>query len=383
MSVAPEHPHATTNALFNHNRMKLGIFTLNGVGQLVSDLPPREVTWPAMLRVAKAADDAGFEALVPYARWKGVPRPEGVPFVAHDVFEPFTWAAGLAQATRYSTVFATTHIPMMHPIVVAKMATTIDHISGGRFALNVVAGWNAPEFTMFGEELKAHEDRYAQAAEWMEILRGLWTQREFNFSGASYRIVQGESFPKPVQRPYPPIMNAGGSNAGQAFAAKYSDLCFIMLDGSGDFDLVRDRVASYRALARATSGKEISVWTNAGVILRDTAEEAESVARFLAEKRNPQAVAELAKTLAASTRALTLADGREVKTAPGGTFALVGDAAGINEQLLRLAECGIDGVVLIADDFEDMLARWVRGVLPLMERARLREARRPEDTNLP
>lgn len=360
------------NALFNHNRLKLGVFTLNGVGQLVSDLPPREVTWPAMLRVAKAADDAGFEALVPYARWKGVPRPENLPFVAHDVFEPFTWAAGLAQATHYSTVFATTHIPMIHPIVVAKMVTTIDHISDGRSALNVVAGWNAPEFTMFGEGLKPHEDRYAQAAEWMEILRGLWTERAFDFSGESYRIVQGESFPKPLQRPFPPIMNAGGSNAGQAFAAKYSDLCFIMLDGDGDFDLVRDRVASYRTLAHVTSGKEISVWTNAGVILRDTAEEADSAARFMAAKRNPQAVAELTKTLAAETRALTLADGREVKTAPGGSFMLVGDAARINDQLRQLAECGIDGVVLIAHDFDDMLARWISGVLPLMEHAGLR-----------
>ena len=377
MTITAEDPRAVTNALFNGNRMKLGIFTLNGVGQLVSDLPPREVTWPAMLRVAKAADEAGFEALVPYARWKGVPRPENLPFVAHDVFEPFTWAAGLAQATRYSTVFATTHVPMMHPIVVAKMAATIDHISGGRFALNVVAGWNAPEFTMFGEEIKAHDDRYAQAAEWMEIVRGLWTQREFDFSGTSYRVVHGESFPKPLQQPYPPIMNAGGSNAGQAFAAKYSDLCFIMLDGNGDFDLVRDRVASYRALARATTGKEISIWTNAGVILRDTTEEADAAARFLAGKQNPQAVAELEKTLAAGTRALKLADGREVKTAPGGTFALVGDAARVNDQLQQLAECGIDGVVLIAHDFDDMLARWVRGVLPLMESGGLREARRP------
>jgi FMNH2-dependent dimethyl sulfone monooxygenase len=371
MNVASPDPRAATNPLFNRNRFKLGVFTFNGVGQLVSDLPPREVTWPSMLRVAKLADDAGFEALVPYARWKGVPRPEHLPFVAHDVFEPFTWAAGLAQATNYSAVFATTHIPMMHPIVVAKMVSTVDHISGGRFALNVVAGWNGPEFTMFGEDLKEHTERYAQAAEWMEILRRLWTEREFDFAGEAYRVVRGESFPKPLQQPFPPIMNAGGSDTGRAFAAQYADICFIMLDGDGDFDLVRERVESYRQQARAASGKEIAVWTNANVILRDTPAEADAAARFLAEKRNPAAVAELEKTLAAGTRTLTVGS-NVVKTARGGAFALVGDAAQVNAQVNQLADAGLDGVVLIAHDFEDMLARWVRNVLPLMERDGLR-----------
>jgi FMNH2-dependent dimethyl sulfone monooxygenase len=360
------------NPLFNGNRLKLGVFMLNGVGQLLSDLPPRAVTWPAMLKVAKLVDDAGFEALVPYARWKGLPRPPGAPFVPHDVFEPFTWAAGLAQATNYSAIFATTHIPMMHPIVVAKMVATIDHISAGRFALNVVAGWNAPEFAMFGEALRAHDDRYAQAAEWMEILRRLWTEREFDSDGEYYHIAGGESFPHPVQQPFPPIMNAGGSDTGRAFAVKYADLCFVTTAGA-ELDVVREQVASYREEARARYGKTISIWTNVNVVLGDTQDEAEATARYLAQHRNTAAVATLEKTRAENARAMTLASGRELKPTAMGSSAIVGDAAYVNREMSALAELGIDGVVLVAHDFDDVLPRWIRTVLPLMERDGLRQ----------
>jgi alkanesulfonate monooxygenase SsuD/methylene tetrahydromethanopterin reductase-like flavin-dependent oxidoreductase (luciferase family) len=360
------------NPLFNANRLKLGVFTHNGVGQLLSDLPPREVTWPAMLSVAKIADDAGFEALVPYARWKGIPRPAPLPFVPHDVFEPFTWAAGLAQATRYSAIFSTTHIPMMHPIVVAKMATTIDHISGGRFALNVVAGWNGPEFTMFGEDLKPHEDRYAQAAEWMTVLRRLWTEREFDFAGEYYRIVAGESFPKPLQHPHPPIMNAGGSAVGRAFAAEFADLCFVMLSADGDLDLAHEQIASYRALARERFGREIAIWTNATVILGETQADADAEARFLAEHQNDTATQALLATRTAGARALTLESGRELRPTSLGSSVIVGDAHAVAERLHALSDAGIDGVVVIARDFDGVLTRFTRNVLPLLERAGLR-----------
>ena len=254
------------NPLFNSNRLKLGLFAFNGVGNTISNLPPRDASWPTNLRVATIADGAGLEALVSYARWKGVPRPEPLPFVPHDAFESFTWASALAQATRRIAVLATVHIPMMHPVLVAKMATTVDHVSNGRSGINVVAGWNGPEFRMFGKALKEHDDRYAEGAEWMEILRRLWTEREFDFDGTYYTIERGESFPKPLQKPHPPIMNAGGSAAGRAFAAKYADLCFVMV-GQDGFDVAREQIARYRELARREHGKEIAVWTYTDVIL--------------------------------------------------------------------------------------------------------------------
>ena len=71
------------------------------------------------------------------ARWRGF---GGATNFNGACYETFTWAAGVGGATEHATVFATSHVPTIHPIVAAKQATTIDHISNGRFALNLVMG---------------------------------------------------------------------------------------------------------------------------------------------------------------------------------------------------------------------------------------------------
>jgi alkanesulfonate monooxygenase SsuD/methylene tetrahydromethanopterin reductase-like flavin-dependent oxidoreductase (luciferase family) len=225
---------------------------------------------------------------------------------------------------------------------------------------------------MFGEDLKPHEDRYGQAAEWMDVLRRLWTEREFDFTGDQYRIVAGESFPKPLQHPHPPIMNAGGSAIGRAFAAEFADLCFVMLSGDGDLDLAREQIASYRSLARERFGREIAIWTNTTVILGETQADADAEARFLEEHQNDTATQALLATRTAGARALTLESGRELRPASLGSATIVGDAHAVAERLHDLSGAGIDGVVLIARDFEGMLTRFTRTVLPLLERAGLR-----------
>ena len=72
-------------------------------------------------------------------------------------------------------MFTTVNMQQYHPLVAALMTSTIDHVSGGRFSLNVVAGFNEQEFNMLGIEVPSHEDRYAHAAEWMTIIRRAWT----------------------------------------------------------------------------------------------------------------------------------------------------------------------------------------------------------------
>src|ERR1043166_4984971 len=173
-----------TNVLFNDNRLKLGVFVLNvsnGCAATTAEghLQP---TWQNNLDIAVVADRAGIEALVPVARWKGF---GGKTNFNGTCFETYTWAAGLAAATRQVAVFSTSHLPHVHPIVAAKQATTIDHISNGRFALNVVCGWYTPEMAMFDGTQRPHDDRYRYGAEWLTIVKRLWTEEEpFDFATA-------------------------------------------------------------------------------------------------------------------------------------------------------------------------------------------------------
>src|SRR5918911_3121186 len=143
-----EETRRKTNPLFNDNRLKLGVFGLNvSRGCAITTAEGTlDVAWPNVRAIAKLADDAGFEAMVPVARWRGFGGPSHLNGQSH---ESYTWAAGLAEATERLAVFSTSHVPTVHPIVAAKQATTIDHISGGRFPLNVVCGWYPPGLEMF------------------------------------------------------------------------------------------------------------------------------------------------------------------------------------------------------------------------------------------
>jgi dimethylsulfone monooxygenase len=138
----------STNPLFGPNRLKLGIFAHNGSGSAHTVAPEAyAVTWDQTLELSRIADAAGYEAIVPFGRWKGYV--EGDPdHRSHECLEPYTWAAAIAQATDHAAVFTTSHVSTIHPLLAAKQGATIDHISGGRFALNVVAGWQENEFRM-------------------------------------------------------------------------------------------------------------------------------------------------------------------------------------------------------------------------------------------
>ena len=111
-----------TNPAFSGRKLKLGTFQTNlDSGCVMSDLDGRlEITWPNTVILAQFADDMNFEALVPVARWRGfggATDPQG------PGFETYTWAAGVAGATKSSGVISTSHVALTHPIVAAKISS--------------------------------------------------------------------------------------------------------------------------------------------------------------------------------------------------------------------------------------------------------------------
>jgi len=366
------------NPLFSDNRLKLGVFGFNG--QAPSNTLVEELyrpTWQGALAIAAQAEAAGFEVLVPYARWKHGKSRSRALAGSMDVFDPFVWAGGLAQSTTYPAIMATSHTSLMHPVVAAKQAATVDQISGGRFALNVVAGWNEPEFAMFGGVMKGHSDRYAQAGEWMEIVRRLWSEDdEFDYEGAYFTIRKGESFPKPLQEPMPPVMNAGGSDAGRDFAAKYADLCFTLIK-SDEPEGAKSDADAYRDLARRDYGRNIQVWSVAYVVQRETQAEAEAYHRHILENADVGATDAMLAMLGQQSKMMSPEAFQAFRTryiAGAGGFPLVGSADRIVDTITRLADAGIDGLLLCWVDYADGLARWSRDVAPRLEQAGLRRS---------
>jgi alkanesulfonate monooxygenase SsuD/methylene tetrahydromethanopterin reductase-like flavin-dependent oxidoreductase (luciferase family) len=271
-------------------------------------------------------------------------------------------------------------VPTIHPIVAAKQCTTVDHLTGGRFALNVVCGWYTPEFRMFGLQYMDRDARYAYAEEWVEIVRKLWTvDGEFDYAGKFFNIEKGFHEPKPLQVPHPPIMNAGSSGIGARFAAKHADMAFVAFY-EDRLDQSKAQLAEMRRIGREDFARKFQIWTTCRVVCRATEQEAKEYERYyIYEKGDFGAVETIIaeqgrKDPTMSPEAYERMKARLV--AGFGGYPLVGTPAQIVDKLIALTKTGIDGVVLSWVNYHDELRQWNAEVMPLLEQAGLRKPHR-------
>ena len=363
------------NALFSDNSVKLGVMAFNcSHGSTVTMAEGAwTMTWEENMALARMADAAGLEALLPVGRWKGY---GGETNFNNRTFETLTWAAAGAAITSYSTIFATVHAPLIHPVAAAKMAATIDHVSGGRFALNLVAGWFKNEFDMFGHDLAPHEQRYEYAAEWLSLVKKLWeAEAEFDFAGAFFNGKGLWSEPKPLQSPRPPIMNAGSSAAGHAFSAQHADMNFAMLRQK-DKDSDRAQIIQLKRLA-ADLGRTSQCWIHGYVVCRETEQEARDyLQHYVVEKGDDEAVANMINIFGAQSATLSddVLEAFKFHFKAGfGGYPLVGTPEQIVASIERLSGMGVDGILLSWVDYLTECRQWIDQVLPLMEQAGLRQ----------
>src|SRR5262249_33429430 len=137
----------------------------------------------------------------------------------------FTALAAVAMATRrvrLSQLVACN--AFRHPALTAKIATTIDHVRGGRFELGLGAGWFREELGARGVDYPKLAFGIAQMGEALRIIVGFWSEPVVDFAGEHYRLQGFYSEPKPVQRPRPPIMLGGSGPAVLRVAAEHADI---------------------------------------------------------------------------------------------------------------------------------------------------------------
>jgi FMNH2-dependent dimethyl sulfone monooxygenase len=371
----PDQLREAKNPLFNDRKLKLGTFCSNlSHGCAISSVEGvLEANWPSTLALAQMGDAMQFEALVPVGRWKGF---GGTTNFNGAGFESFSWASAIGASTKHPSIFATSHVPTIHPVMAAKQSTTIDHVTGGRFSLNVVTGWYKPEIEMFGEDQLEHDTRYDRAIEWLEIIKLLWTREdEFDYEGKYYRIKKGWLQPKPIQKPYPVVMNAGGSDKGRHYAAKYCDVAFIVLQ-SHKFEDVREHVSRYRDFARKEYGREIQVWTNAYIVQGETEADAKKFFDYYVhEKGDWVAVDNLTRTLGINAQTMPPDVALALKAhfiAGWAGYPIVGTKEKVVDELAMLSRAGFDGVILSWAKFVEQMREFQEVTYPLVVQAGLR-----------
>lgn len=356
-------------AMFNDNTMKLGIFGSNCSHGLMATHAESsyELSWQHTQQIARIADGLGFEAMLPVARYRGM---GGETNFNGSNFETHTWAAGLAQATENIMVFSTTHVPTKHPITAAKESVTVDHISNGRFGLNMTMGWYKAEMEMFGGTQREHDARYRYGSEWISIAKRMWTEGEgVTFTGEFFDIKDAFSDPKPVQKPYPVLVNAGNSPAGLEFCARECDFNFIAF---ADPQEAEETAARVRSIAHAHQ-RDLGILGYGNIICRDTEKETKALLDHILEKGDWEVARMVSAGLGAESGSFDKIKALQERFILGyGGFPLIGTPEQIVEQLAELSKAGINGMMIGFLDYVEELQYFGERILPLMKEAGLR-----------
>jgi FMNH2-dependent dimethyl sulfone monooxygenase len=390
LNVNPTDPRRARLSMHNANALKVGVFGANCSSARTATLVPERwlATWPDCLKLARIADDAGIDFMLPIGRWKGY----GGPSDFHgSTLETVTWACGLLGATKRITVVGTVHAPLFHPLIAAKEMVTADHIGEGRFGLNIVAGWNEGEFEMFGVEQRPHDERYEFAQEWIDVVNRAWSDPdEFDFVGRYFKLKGVRAKPKPYGGTRPLIMNAGHSGAGRDFAMRNCDAFFtstgdVRLAAAGTAQQVPEeklieataqKVATIKAEGKQL-GRAIEVYTQGQVICRPTQKEAEDYHHYAnvenADWPAVERMLELRGVTPQHTPPAEYAAKRLQQAVSGiGGNPYVGSPDQVAEQFANLGRAGVRGIAVSFVNYLNDVPYFCAEVLPRLARMGLR-----------
>ena len=363
--------------MYGANALQIGLFGANcSSGRSATKVPERwSASWADCRKLARIADAAGIDFMLPIARWKGY---GGDTDFHGATLETITWASGLLAATERITVFGTVHAPLFNPLIAAKELVTADHIGGGRLGLNLVVGWNEGEFEMFGVAQRDHDARYDFAQEWLDAVKRAWSEDgDFDFDGAFLHLKGVRAYPKPFGDTRPIIMNAGSSAIGRAFALRNCDAFFTatagsrtsLADNAKKVREIKDEAKSY--------GREIEVYTVGQVICRPTQQEADDYYRHAIIDNADWGAVEAMMTLRNITRENHSAEEYEARrsyfagNAIGG-YPFVGSPDRVAQELAAISEAGIRGIALSFVNYLDEVPYFAAEVLPRLARLGLR-----------
>ena len=295
-------------------------------------------------RTLQKAEAYGFETSLVAERFIG---PE---------YESWILATALSQHTRSIELIVAVHPGIISPQVAAKMGATLDNLTRGRCAINIVNGWWREEMDSYGNGgwLDEGEARYRRMDEFIEVMTGLWTREQVTLAGEFYQIDKGR-LPQPLfARPHPRIYAASRSEIGKDVVARRCQAWFVDAPPGHrrweeNFEAIAGHVRAMDVRGAAI-GRRVDYVLNAAVLCTDSEEDAMRLADHLEEQ--------------ARDNRLLMAAG--VKGLGGG---LVGTPRKIAERLQRYEEIGIDCVMLrFLPSFESM-DRFAREVMPLLKAA--------------
>jgi FMNH2-dependent dimethyl sulfone monooxygenase len=347
------------------NDLKFAYWVPNVSGGLVVTKLPQETDWSfeANKRYAQTAEEVGFDFALLQTRFFAS-------YGAEYQLEAITLASALASVTKKINLISAVHPGLWHPGVYAKMIATLDHISEGRAAVNVVSGWFKGEFIGYGEPWLEHDERYRRSEEFIEVLRSMWTEEETTYKGDFYRINGAPLKPKPIQNT-PPIFQGGNSKAARQMAARVSDWYFM---NGNTIDGFKSQIDDVKSLANE-QGRSLKFAVNGFVIVRDTEEEAIQVLRDIVSNADTEAVEGFREAVKDAGQSSKEKEGMWsnstfedlVQYNDGFKTGLIGTAEQVADRIIELKKAGVDLILTGFLHYEKDLKLFGEKVIPLVK----------------
>jgi pyrimidine oxygenase len=349
--------------------MKFGVFLPNGSnGYAISSAAPLyRPTYAHNLAITREAERQGLDFVLSMTKFKGFGGETGYWDAALD---SLTLTAALAAATSRIELIGTAPILALHPAIVARIVATIDDVSQGRCALNIVTGWSRHEYAQMGlwPGGEYYESRYDYAAQYIGILRDLWRHGSCTFDSQFFNLKDCVCEPRPQREV--PIVCAGQSPRGMTFTAQHGEFNFTMAQPSE-----LRRIVERTGAAAEKAGRKVGTFAYTFLVARDTDAEAAAEVERVAAAADRQAIANMLTSAALDTNtggtserlqaglSRTVAEGHP---AFGSAPVIFGSHQSCAQQLADLAETGLDGVLFAFLDYMPDLESFGRTILPML-----------------
>ncbi|WP_304165249.1 LLM class flavin-dependent oxidoreductase [Phenylobacterium aquaticum] len=336
-----------------------GVFlpVANGGWIISKTSPPLNDLWAQNRAAAVTADEVGMDFVMSMGKWRGF---GGETNHWGSSLESVTMMAAIAEATKNVRIWATVHPLLQNPAVTAKMISTLDHISGGRAGLNIVAGAYKDEFNQMGawDDTMTHEDRYILTEEWTGLVKRLWAEDSVTHAGKYFQMNDCQSNPKPLSRPRPELICAGQSDRGLQFSVREADACFI---GGRTPEERRDNSRRAKQVADQL-GKTIKTYAMCTIVHGETEAKAQARVAHYKDGADMGAILEMLKNWGVPAEHLSKAAEQQ------GAFmtqTAIGTPESCGQQVHEFVEFAeLDGLMLIFPDYVEGLEMFGAEILP-------------------
>lgn len=355
----------------NTDEIKFAYWVPNVSGGLVISKIQQRTHWDIdyNIKLAQIAEENGFEYALSQIRFTAG-------YGAEFQHESVSFSHGLLNATKKLKVLAAILPGPWHPAVVAKQLATISHLTKGRVAINVVSGWFRGEFAAIGEPWLDHDERYRRSEEFIRVLRGIWSQDNFNFRGDFYRFTNYSLKPKPLH-PLPEVFQGGSSRAARDMASRVSDWYFT---NGNTVEEIKKQVDDIQSKAKVNNHK-VKIGVNAFAIARQTEDEAKAVLNEIIEKADPDAVRAFGHEVQNAGNASPEREGNWAKSTfndlvqynDGFRTNLIGTPQQIAERIINYKRVGVNLILLGFLHFQEEVEYFGKHVIPLVRELEARE----------